>query len=174
MTKSKGSVLFLSSFVCFGALLAPASRASASYEMESYANWPGGSEIAAGDYDSAIARAASGALRMDAATALVAATNLCVAYTVKRDLAPAAAACERALALARRADTAAGARLVRGMATAKALTNRGVLRAVSGDRGGAAADFRKAAELRGSSAAPERNLAYLESLPADRLAATAD
>jgi hypothetical protein len=106
--------------------------------------------------------------RYDLEGALVAATNLCVAYTVTRELDRAFEACAEALTLARRVDKGTSARF-RSTATARALTNRGVLRAVSGDTLGAAADFREAARS-SDWAAPSRNLAYLESSPAHRLA----
>ena len=56
------------------------------YEMTSYSDWPGGEEIAARDYDAAIAKASRHAW-LDETIALVATTNLCVAHTVKRELA---------------------------------------------------------------------------------------
>ena len=174
MTKSNGTVLLVTGLLTAGALLVPAARAAAGYEMESYLDSPGGMEVAAGDYATAITKARSAAARMDSTAALVGATNLCVAYTVTGELEPAAAACERALTLARSADASPGMRRTASTATAKALTNRGVLRAVSGDVARAAADFRKAAELRGAGPAPARNLAHLESLPTDRLAASVD
>jgi hypothetical protein len=142
---------------------------AASLEMGSYSNAPGGKEIEAGNYDAAIALASTPIARHDLEGALVAATNLCVAYTVERELDRAYEACAEALTLARRVDKATSARF-RSTATARALTNRGVLRAVSGDTLGAAADFREAARSSGNWAAPSRNLAYLESSPAHRLA----
>lgn len=147
-----------------------ATDALAELEMGSYLNAPGGIEIEAGAYDAAIAAASSAIWQHDAESKLIAATNLCVAYTVKRELEGAYAACAKALTLARRADNAAGARLRESYATARALTNRGVLRAVTGDSRGAAADFREAERLSGNWAAPSRNLAYLESSPTHRLA----
>jgi hypothetical protein len=142
---------------------------AASLEMGSYSNAPGGLEIEAGDFDAAIASALNPIWRHDVEGALVAATNLCVAYTIKRELEGAFAACEKALTLARRVDKATGARF-RESAAARALSNRGVLRAVTGDSIGAADDFRKAARTSGKWAAPSRNLAYLETSPAHRLA----
>jgi hypothetical protein len=137
--------------------------------MGAYSNAPGGKEIEARDYDAAIASASSPSWRHDAEAALSAATNLCVAYTVKRELEGAYAACAEALTLARRVDKAPGARLRESPATARALTNRGVLRAVAGDSLGAADDFRAADRLT-KWAAPSRNLAHLESSPVHRLA----
>jgi hypothetical protein len=142
---------------------------AASLEMGSYSNAASGKEIEAGNYDAAITLARAPIARHDLEGALVAATNLCVAYTIKRELDGAYDACAEALTLARRIDKATSARF-RPEATARALTNRGVLRAVSGDTLGAAADFREAARSSGDWAAPTRNLAYLESAPAHRLA----
>ncbi len=172
MTKSKEALLLVGTLLTAGALFAPVTPAAAEYEMQSYLDSPGGKEIAAGDYDTAIVRATSAVARTDAAAALVAATNLCVAYTVTGAFEPAKRSCDRALTLARRADGPSRTLRNETGATAKALLNRGVLRAVSGDVARAAADFRAA--LRGAGSAADRNLAQLESLRADRLAASAE
>ena len=50
-------------------------------------------------------------------------------------------------------------------ATARALSNRGVLRALSGDVAGAARDLQSAVRSPGRSGTPERNLEYLASSP---------
>lgn len=133
-----------------------------SYEMRAYTNQPGGIELLAGDYDAAIDAAAGLAGRGDSESRLGASTNLCVAYTVTRALEAAEAACAEALDLAERAD--AGMRLTarRGDETAKALINRGVLRAVTGDPAAAASDFRAASAAGAEHSAATRNLAYLE------------
>lgn len=56
--------------------------------------------------------------------------------------------------------------------TAQAMSNRGVLRAMSGDMIGAARDFREATAMSHTLAAPERNLAHIEANVANRLAMT--
>jgi hypothetical protein len=166
----KGSVLCWSMLALIvAAPLALHAEDKISYEMASYSDWPGGEEIAARDYDAAIAKARRHAW-LDDTTALVATTNLCVAHTVKRELPAAAVACTKALSLARRVDSGTHAKHPRESATAKALLNRGVLRAVSGDSLGAASDFRTAAGLRTAREAAVRNLAALEASPAHRLA----
>jgi hypothetical protein len=157
------------SFIAVVGVTSLSAASAASLEMGSYSNAPGGKEIEAGNYDAAIVLASMPIARHDLEGALIAATNLCVAYTVTRELDHAYEACAEALTLARRVDKATSARF-RSAATARALTNRGVLRAVSGDTLGAAADFREAARSSGNWAAPSRNLAYLESSPAHRLA----
>jgi hypothetical protein len=155
-------------FAAFSVASVASAASAAALEMGSYSNAPGGAEIEAGDFDAAIVSASNPSWRKGVEGALIAETNLCVAYTVKRELEGAFAACEKALTLARRVDKATGARF-RESAAARALTNRGVLRAVTGDSAGAADDFREAARS-SKWAAPSRNLAYLESSPTHRLA----
>jgi hypothetical protein len=99
-------------------------------------------------------------------TALIASTNLCVAYTMKGEIDAAEHACGEALTRARSADHASrssGRRVTQGEATARALTNRGVLHAVVGDALLAAADFREAERVSGAWEVPGRNLEFLES-----------
>jgi hypothetical protein len=160
------------SFTIIGvtALSMVSATAAASLEMSSYSNAPGGPEIEARDFDAAIAAASSPMWRHDSEMALIASTNLCVAYTVKHELEAAEAACAEALTLAKSADRVPGSRMVKNEATARALSNRGVLRALAGDSLRAADDFRKAEHMSRSWGTPSRNLAYLESLPANRLA----
>lgn len=172
MTKLNGPLVLLSTFVCGTAMLAATDAKSegAAFEMASYLDSPGGREVAAGDYAAAIAKATSGASHFHATSPLVASTNLCVAYTVTGVFEAAQNACAKAVTLAKRLDDMPHRRFARSTATSKALTNRGVLRAVSGDSAGAATDFRKAAAMRGADSAASRNLAYLESSPSYRLA----
>ena len=170
MMKMNGTLTFVVTCLGLCALAPVASAAEAtSYEMGAYINAPGGSEIEKGDYTAAIAIAES-VPKLDSESQLVAATNLCVALTVTRALGKAAPACNRALSLARAAESSIRSIRMTHEATIRALTNRGVLRAVSGDSIGAAADFRIAAKMSGNWPAPSQNLAYLESLPSDRVA----
>jgi hypothetical protein len=168
MIKRKGS-----SFVV--AAIAAAASASAladsTYEMSSYLGWPSGAEIAESDYAGAIAIASRARSHTAAATALVAATNQCDAYTVTGALSSARVACDEAVALARSADRASLRRFPHETATAHALSNRGVLRAKSGDASGAAGDFQAATVMRGASPTPGRNLVHLRSSSSNRLAA---
>jgi len=165
MWKGKSARL---SFTVIGisALVATPVGAAESLEMISYANAPGGAEIAAGDYDAAIAAASSRLWRLNTESALIASTNLCVAYTVKGEIEAAEDACAEALSVARSVDRASrntGRRAAPGEATARALSNRGVLRAVVGDALLAAADFREAGRVSGVWEVPGRNLDLLES-----------
>jgi hypothetical protein len=167
---TKGSLLFVSAALATALAATPAVAAPASLEMTSYSSAPGGKEIEAGDYAGAIEAATRSVLKYADPGALVAATNLCVAYTKTGAFEKAEASCARALSLARSMDRMPGSRMREHTATSLALRNRGVLRAVSGDAMGAAADFRRAS-LRGDTlAAAARNLEHLETSPAYRLA----
>lgn len=173
MVNGKRLQMFLLASTLAGGALAAATPALAeepSYQMSAYWDRPGGPEVLAGDYAAAIAAASARAASTDSIANLVAATNLCVAYTMKASLDAASTACDRAVQLATAVDTV-GIRGVRVMAaTSRALSNRGVLRALKGDWTGAVQDFRRAADLSGHWSAPGRNLARLETTPAYRLA----
>ena len=143
------------------------------FEMGVYTNDVSGTQALAGDYDAAIASAARGARPHDGMDALVLSTNLCVAYTAKGNFPHAAWSCDRAVRIALETDgrsypLAAGA----GSMIARAFSNRGVLRALSGSSDAAAADFRRAARAQADSGAARRNLARLETSPAYRVART--
>ncbi|HEY8519893.1 MAG TPA: hypothetical protein VIN61_07430 [Gammaproteobacteria bacterium] len=156
------------------AAAASASAAELRYEMAFYEERPGGPQIAGGDYAAAIAEAARRVRSRDLETALVAATNLCVAHTVRGELAAAAPRCDDAVRLARRMDDGRFARTGAHATTARALSNRGVLRAMTGDTGGAAADFVAAMRRTRAWDAPGRNLARLERDAQDRVARARD
>lgn len=169
MVNSNRTRGLLSAATCVTALLSiELAVGEPAYEMGAYTNRPGGRQLLAGNYDAAIESASSTIWSRNETDALVAQTNLCVAHTVKREFTEAYDACDEALTLAKRADRSY-ARLRRSE-MAKALTNRGVLRAISGDAIGAARDFREAAGLGSKWSAPSRNLAHLESSAAYRLA----
>ena len=90
--------------------------------------------------------------------------NLCVAYTKNGELKQARKACDAAITEVRadvRGRSAFRFQVDRRHA-AIALSNRGVLHAVTGDRDSAMKDFRKAVKLRARLAAPRKNLEFLE------------
>jgi hypothetical protein len=166
MLARKKTVLLLSAAVANGAWsLAARADGKSSMELGFYSNWPGGKELAAHDYGAAIAAASSVGVGADSTTALVGATNLCVAYTMTKAFREAVESCDTAVTLARQIDGPASRSLSPLGATARALSNRGVLRALSGDVAGAAKDLQAAVRSQGSSGAPERNLEYLASSP---------
>jgi Flp pilus assembly protein TadD len=154
---------------CASAWSFGAAADATSFELGAYVNWPGGKEIVAGDYASAIktARANGSSNSIDV---LVATTNLCVAYTATGAFTEARGACDHAVELARREDAIDLRPFKGGTATSRALSNRGVLRALSGDSTGAASDLRAAAKLKEAFPAAGSNLAHLESSPAYRVA----
>jgi Flp pilus assembly protein TadD len=170
MKKPNGSLTFLASVACAAAISPPALAERTAFEMGSYLGWPGGEAVAAGNYAAAIDAASGRAARTSSTNALTAATNLCVAHTVMGEFIAAQRACNLALTLAQRSDRVSFRRFSAEEATSRALSNRGVLRAVSGDAAGAAEDFEQAAKLNGAWDAASRNLAYLQTLPAHRLA----
>ncbi len=147
-----------------------ADAGGAPFEMSAYTNSPGGPEIMAGDYAAAIAAAKCGVSGFDSTSLLVGATNLCVAYTVRRAFEKAVTACNEAVTLAASEESDLLGRPHEGPASAKALSNRGVLRALMGRPAAAAADFHKAMALGGSWPAPSRNLAHLETRASYRVA----
>lgn len=133
------------------------------YEMISYLDSVSGRRLEARDYDGAIEIALQHARARGAEARLIEHTNLCVAYTLTGRYAAANEACESALNAAKRVDENHSRVLPRlGTETAKAITNRGVLRAMSGDMAGAESDFKAATAMHGASSAPSRNLEHLE------------
>jgi hypothetical protein len=131
---------------------------------------PGGKQLEMGDYAGAIESAAPRAGAPDPLTRLAATTNLCVAQTATGAFAAARSSCDRALELARSADGAQHGLRHGTSAAARALSNRGVLRALSGDIAGSARDLRAAALGAGRWGGAAQNLARLESSPSYRVA----
>jgi|SRR5690606_34541326 len=170
----KGLHAALAASFCAAPLALAGAADSRSFEMMAYTNWPGGAEIESGDYEAAIAAAQAHLRNDDRTIALVAATNLCVALTVTGELTDAVAPCDMAVTLAKRVERETIRGYVSREEHSRALSNRGVLRAVSGDALAAAADFRAASGMRGAAAAAHRNLAHLEGSgpsPSESLAA---
>lgn len=149
-----------------------AHAAETTYEMLSYIDSPSGRRLATGDYERAIEVAVKRAHTGVGEKRLVENTNLCVAYTLTGNYAKARESCEAAVEIAKLVDDSRFPRGAPRLAyeTAKAMTNRGVLKALTGDMGGAATDFREATAMSGAPTAPARNLAHLEGSIANRLA----
>jgi tetratricopeptide (TPR) repeat protein len=115
------------------------------FEMAVFSDSAHGAKILSGNYDKAITKIHTGSRSADE---LHVQTNLCVAYAKSGDMEAAETACEEAVVLAksvRKNNTSsfsgetAAQRHARYLAIA--LSNRGVLRAVMGDREGAKKDF---------------------------------
>jgi hypothetical protein len=118
----------------------------------------------AAEYEAAIA-AASRNHAMAAETQLGASTNLCVAYTLTREFEQALAPCNKAVSMAGAFRHTVLLSSASREVLAKALSNRGVLRALSNDTAGASADFEKATAMQRSWAAANANLTRLKDMP---------
>lgn len=125
-----------------------------------------GAKVAAGEYDTAIAKITA---KSRATTRYSELTNLCVAYTKSGDLENASAACGAAVEQMRAKLPSRGSAFtymsndVRDRKyLALALSNQGVLHAVSGEPELARESFLEALELKASVKAPKVNLARLE------------
>jgi hypothetical protein len=120
--------------------------------------------VVSGGYSAAIAKINSQGRR--SSLDFTEANNLCVAYTKSSMIDEAAEACEAALSIRRENMKAARDHEKRAYRNleAMALSNRGVLLAVSGDTTGARRDFVAALELRAYLSAPATNLARLDVL----------
>ena len=90
--------------------------------------------------------------------------NLCVAYIISKDISSASPVCERAVGLGERKSRSASAWNIaqRNREYAIALTNRGVLEALTGDHYEAERDFVRASRLFRSLPQPRDNLSRLE------------
>lgn len=128
-----------------------------------------GSKVVAGKYGEAISKI--NALKKRPADEFFSSNNLCVAYTKSRDIDRAQQACDDAFTHAARERRFNSEHLDQANRKYKAmaLSNRGVLRAISGDDAKARQDFREAMNLKAGISAPARNLARLDSRMAEIL-----
>lgn len=153
--------------LCSGAAL-HAEEGKLVYTLTAIEDVSYGEAVVAGDYDIAIEGILSSA--KVARGGFEAQTNLCVAYTRSGDFEKADASCDAALAALKkrsRTSTATGtasfySRRTHEKYLALALSNRGVLRVVSGAPDLAREDFEKAANLKFGLDVVDANLAKLE------------
>lgn len=137
-----------------------AQTAPEDFEMLVYDDTPQGRRISAGEWSDALAMDAKGAIK-----SFDKFNNRCVLYTMTREFAEAEAACNAAIETRAMDSTTASqwrnaAR--KRMQTAMALTNRGVLRAVTGDVSGAKEDFEAVISANSKTRAARANLTILE------------
>jgi tetratricopeptide (TPR) repeat protein len=122
-----------------------------------------GRVLLSGDYDKGIAKISSYSNKR--AKTFAAKNNLCVAYTLTQKFDDAAPACEAALSISeryvRQGNSPLGTYTSRDQALA--YSNRGVLRAVTGDFDGARQDFEFATKVSADLETAAGNLARLES-----------
>lgn len=135
------------------------------YEMSVIEDTAQGRRLTKGDYTNAIEELEAPAL-FDRAT-FAKSNNLCVAYTMTMKFDEAALACDAALEIRERVRLpapwyASAINRTKVRDKALALSNRGVLRAVTGDVAGARADFERAIALEAELDAPEANLIRLD------------
>lgn len=164
--KRAGAVTLLAAVVLSGATRAEAGDAP--FTMNAIEDAPSGRAILAGRYSAAIDKI--DATRGSAISRFYAANNLCVAQVMAGERADAVESCELAVTAIREALDSLHPGLdgaVREFAYRKylaiALSNRGVLHAVTGRPALARADFDEAAELEAGVRSPELNLARLAS-----------
>lgn len=128
-----------------------------------------GSKVTNGDYEEAIAKI--NAVDGRASERFFRSNNLCVAYAKSKMIDAALDACNDALSVTETAASVAPAGRRHRLSfqerserrnRAMALSNRGVLRVVSGDAASARDDFQAALALDTGISAPERNLALLD------------
>jgi hypothetical protein len=135
--------------------------------LAAYVNAAGGTDLTAGKYAAAIEQINRGRSRFVYRSAAIH-TNLCVAYTAMRELAPAHAECDAALA-AKQAEQRAlpvwtfNAHRHPNEGLALAYSNRAVLCDVAADREGAARDLAAAAALAPEARFVRRNLDVINS-----------
>ncbi len=147
---------------------AEADARAGAFEMVVYSDSAQGKRLIEGDYDEALAMSeAVNATRFESLN------NRCVSLTVSGELSKAEVVCDSAVRAARRSAAAyAGRYSPHGVAgdvrtnRAMAFTNRGVLRALQGDRAGAREDFETAVDLSSRVKAAATNLVKLEAIPA--------
>jgi tetratricopeptide (TPR) repeat protein len=129
-----------------------------------------GMTLMSGDYKKGISKISSFAGKR--AKSFAANNNLCVAYTLTKDFDNAASACEAALTASEKygkySDTPINP-YNSSRDQALAYSNRGVLRAMTGDYDGAKQDFEFAARLSKYLDAPSDNLARLKTKEATAL-----
>jgi hypothetical protein len=122
-----------------------------------------GRVLLSGDYDIGIAKISSYSNKR--ARTFAAKNNLCVAYTLRQKFAEATPACYAALSISeryvRQGNSPIGPYTSRDQALA--YSNRGVLRAVTGDFDGARQDFELATKVSADLETAAGNLARLES-----------
>lgn len=140
-----------------------ASSAMAGYEVTAFGATPGFEQIMEKDYEGASARLA---MRSYEATRYATLANLCVSRLMSHDVEGALASCDKAVSVAPSDLTSSLAPMYhkRAEVMTHLYSNRGVVRAVSGDLSGARDDFARALELDDSNGKARRNLELISSV----------
>ena len=153
--QGKLAALFGASAIAGGLFAAPVGAheatdisAAAAFEMAAVTRRASGNAVLAGDYGRAIEQLGGRRKKQFESS-----TNLCVAYTMTGDLELAGIECAAALEMSEKATVRRD--------IAVALTNCGVVRAVSGDLSGARHDFNRALEVSTDFLPASKNLELL-------------
>lgn len=168
-TRHKRTVRIAAFAATFAASLlsvsAQAEDPNVAYTMIAITDASYGNKVTAGRYEQAIEKITTRRVRNS--EFFESRTNLCVAYTKSGDLENASVACNDAIEYVRkRVDSkksTARIPIAQRINLAAALTNRGVLHAISGEYDLARRDFVEAKGLRSGLSAPKASLARLES-----------
>lgn len=138
---------------------AGAEELPSAYVMAVFDDRAQGQQLVSGEYEGAIAALAEGG---QGNASLEVRNNLCVAYAMTKRLSKAEEACVQALRSSRKSAAFWNHSYRRQREDrAVAYSNRGVIRAVSGDIEGAMEDFRRAVKLSGTFEPAAHNLARL-------------
>ena len=157
-TGLKCAALGLTGLITLGATNAMSHEVDSKFAMTVIRDAAHGAKIVAGNYGGAIERLADGRYR--SSEKFFAANNLCVAYTMTSRFDAAEESCSTAVEMIQR-DRLTDESSIAARYHAIALSNRGVLRAMSGEGEMAREDFEAARALRAGMALPTRNLGYL-------------
>ena len=158
--KRNGFALILS---LLGSQFAVAGAPADNYKMIALVDQAYGKMIVAGDYQKAIEKLSIGGSR---GTSFSAHNNLCIAYMKEKNIEQAEAECNKAIALRENVNTALNAYMDthnRNKARDKAiaLSNRGVLHAIKGDRQSALQDFEASVQIYDRLSDVRENLALI-------------
>lgn len=156
MSIQRKTAVMISACMFAGSLLAAPTQAhevltqptASGFQMAAVIDRAHGNAVVAGDYDQAIANLDDDQRYFESST------NLCVAYTMTGELEKADAECASALRISKRKE------IRRDIAVA--LSNLGVLKAVSGDLDGAQEDFSRAIRVNRKLPYASENLQLLQ------------
>jgi tetratricopeptide (TPR) repeat protein len=163
---AKGTICLTGMLAAF-APIAQSQENPSAYVMTVVHDQADGAQIIAGAYGEAIESITAG----KRSKRFAANNNLCVAYTKTNQLAEAAQACTAALRASKASYAAWYDATSKRDFQAVALSNRGVIHAVSGDAEKAGQDFKAAMRLGSALTAPVENLAVLEAKTTETVSA---
>jgi len=168
MLRNAGEI-FLTGMLATVAQPAHAQEITAAYVMTVIHDRAAGDDVISGAYGQAIESLTANAAKRSSRFA--ASNNLCVAYTKTNRLPEAEQACNAALRVSKAKYASWYDVSSKRDFYAVALSNRGVIRAVSGDIEQARQDFRAAMKFSSTLTAPTENLAVLEAKTTENLSA---